>query len=291
MPNEVNKVECSGTSMAIYSHIDEKLFQNTALKNLGIIYFAYEYEDWANGKSYPNEKDIALLNSFIKTHKNIMMDIDENWMIPLLSSVERFRFSKYNDEAVALLKNNTVRELCFRHSADSKTDLTSLLFFGDTLESLSLDASQNKPYDKFEAMFNGMIRLKNLDVTSIKIDFSLLDENNTLEDFYYYGSKTKDWSGIKKLIRLKKLRVKSNTTIATLDFLQDLPCLETIEFMYCSQIIRFPDLTNLKNLIKIYVLECNRLEDIETLKKLSSVEINVQGCKALPGKSYDNRTK
>ena len=281
MAREINKIERNGNGMAIYSHINAELFQMIDAENIRTIYFAYD-KDWANA-TYPNENDVKLLNAFFKTHKHITMDIDKNWMIPLLPEVECFWFSKYNEEAIELLKNNTVRKLHFKHSADIKTDLTDLLPFGDTLEHLHLNASQYKPHVKFEAMLNGMKKLKCLHVTSIKIDFSLVDENSALEDFYYYGSKTKDWSGIAKFTRLKNLRVKNNTTMSDLDFLRNLPCLETAEFWWCSGIVRFPDLSHLVNLKKIQAFECNRLEDVEELKKLSGVEIPG---KVLPGKFY-----
>ena len=283
MAREINKFERSGNGMAIYSHINAELFQMIDAENIRTIFFAYD-KDWANA-TYPNENDVKLLNSFFKTHKYITMDIEKNWMIQLLPEVECFRFSKYNGEAIELLKKNIVRKLHFNHSADIRTDLTDLLPFGDTLEHLYLDASQYKPHYKFEAMLNGMKKLKYLYVSSIKIDFSLVDENSTIEDFYFYGSKTKDWSGIEKFTRLKNLRVKNNTTMSGLGFLQNLPCLETAEFWWCSRIVQFPDLSHLVNLKKIHAFECNRLEDVEELKKLSGVEIHVQG-KVLADKSF-----
>jgi hypothetical protein len=285
---KINKVKQEVMGLAIYSHINKELFQIIDAKKVKTIYFAYEYEDWANGKSYPNENDVRLLNTFLGTHKHITMDIDESWMLPLLPEVEHFRFSKYDSEAIELLKSNTVRGLYFRHSADQKTDLTALLPFGDTLEYLFLDASQYKPYYNFEIMLNGMKKLKSLEVSSIKIDFSLVNENNVLENFYNFGSKTREWNDFIKFLRLKNLHFDNNTVLSDIDFLQNLTNLETAKFLYCSKIARFPDLSRLENLKEIYALECNRLEDIEELKKLKDVKIYVQG-KMVPGKWYDNR--
>ncbi len=288
MVKEVNKVEISGARMFIYSSIDDTLFSTVNTEYVRSIGFAYLSPEKGN---YPNENDARCLNAFFKTHKHIIMDVHKDyWMIPLLPEVERFRLTCYDDEAIELLKNNTIRGLNIYYSAeDAKKDLRALLPFGETLEHLYLDAGQYKPYDKFEEMFNGMKKLKSLEVSSIKIDFSLLNENHTLEDFYYYGSKTKEWGGVAKFTRLKSLRFKNNITLSDIDFLRDLHFLETVDFMYCSKITRFPDLSHLSNLKKIYALECNRVEDIDELKKLNGVDIWVQG-KAVPGKWYENRT-
>ena len=289
MTTEINKIELNGSGMAIRSHINEELFRKIDAKKIGTIYFAYTYEEWQKGKSYPDEKDMVLLNTLFKENKHIRLDIDEKWMLPLVPEVERFWFKKYDGESVEFLKkNNTVRSLYFNNSADSKTDLTTLLPFGETLEYLHLDASQYKPYDNIEAVLNGMKKLSKLSLASVPIDFSRVNENSTLEILSYHGSKIKEWEGIVKLTGLKSLTISNNTTVSDLGFLLGLPNLEDANFMYCSRIVRFPDLSGLKKLKNIYALECNRLEDVEELKKLSNVDVSVQG-KVLPGKSYLNR--
>ena len=282
----LNKIEYNRGSLIISSHIDGTLLPTVDTKQFHTIEFASPEKG-----VFPNAEDARHLNTFFKTNRQITLDVHRYyWMIPLFPEAERFRLIHWDDEAIEMLKNNIVKGLTLYYSAeDSKKDLTALLPFGDSLEYLYLDAGQYKPYTGFEAMLNGMKKLKSLKVSSMKIDFSLVNENSVLEYLYYYGSKTKEWSGLTKFSRLKSLRFKNNIALSDIDFLSGLPCLETVDFMYCSKIARFPDMSHLRNLKKIYALECNRVEDIEELKKLKGVEVWVQG-KMVPGKWYDNRT-
>ena len=284
MSKEINKVEYSGRGMAIYSHINEDIFRTIDTGTVRTIYFAYAY---GGREDHPDENDIRLLNTFFRTNKHITMHIGKTWMIPLLPEVECFDFSKYREEEVELLRNNTVRKLHFGHSGDSRTDLTALLPFGDTLESLRLNASQYKPHNKVEIMLNGMKKLKELYMVSVKVDLSKLNENRSVEKFRFDGSKITDWSGIVKFRGLKDMVIRNSTTMSDIDFLRDLPCLETAQFWWCSNIIKFPDLSHLKHLKMIYATECKRLYDVEELKKLKGVSVHADGA-SLPGRSYNS---
>jgi hypothetical protein len=270
----MGKFEYNGFALTIGSHLDNEIIEILRqMKSLekGRIYFSYTYGEWSqNGKSYPNENDLKIINNHF--NKNIILSGIENWWIPLLPNVEKFEFDGCDediDETIKLLKNNNVTALRFRNGPKKKFDLTKFLVFKDTLEDLYLDGN----YKNIEILINGAKKLKNLEISSMKIDFNFIKESS-IEYFYYYGSKTKEWDGIVKFNKLKHLYIKANITMENLDFLQKLLYLETIEFLYCSKIKAFPNLENLKNLKKIFVFECKRLEDISEIKKLKNIETN-----------------
>jgi hypothetical protein len=277
----VNKVENGGHYLQIRSHINKELFKELKPDILRTINFYYTYEDWAkNGKTYPDTNDLRLINEYIKNNKQILLGDIENWWLPLLPELEEFRFvsDDFNEETIDLLKNNKVRNLIIDGSPKKKYDLENLIAFKDTLEELSVEGN----YKNSETSINEMKKLKNLQITSIKIDFDLIAENSSIEYLYYYGSKTKEWDGIIKLKKLKHLFIKANITLENLDFLQKLKDLEILDLWWCSKIKRFPDLSGLKKLNKIEAQECKRLEDISELKKLKNVKVWTSG-EMLPG--------
>jgi len=281
----MGKYEYNGFALAIGSHLDSEIVEiikQMQTLQTGRIYFSYTYEEWSkNGERYPDKDDLKIINEYF--NKNIILSGIRNWWIPLLSNVEKFEFDRCEEdieEVIDLLKNNNVKALLFRNGPDKKFDLAKFLVFKDTLESLDIDGN----YKNIEIVINEMKKLKNLSVSSMKIDFSLIKESS-IEYFYYYGSKTKEWNDIVKFKKLKDLYIKSNITIGNIDFLSELKDLETIKFWYCSNIKKFPDLSGLKKLKEIEAEECNRLEDISEVKKLKNIEIGIQG-KMLPGKWY-----
>jgi hypothetical protein len=275
-----NKMEHSGICLFLKSHINQKFMQQIDVDTVQRICFGYNYQDWADGKKYPNENDLKILNDFFKTHKNVEfagISEDESWQIPLLSEVEKFSINRLSLAMIDLLKNNRITKLDLRFPPEKqKYDLINLLIFKDTLEEWSL----NENYKNLEMALNGFKKLKKLSLSSIKIDFNLLEES-TVEDFYYYGSKTKEWDGIVKFNKLKHLMIKNNITLENIDFLQTMTDLETIDFWYCSKINHFPDLSHLCNLKKITAYDCKRLDDYENLGKLKR-DIEIKGFGNLP---------
>ena len=244
----------------------------------------YTDKDWIrNVMNGPDTNDFKSLNNRLKSNKNIYLHFMKNWWIPNLPELERFSFSDNNiEEAVELLKNNTVKTLEFKFGPKNKYDLKNLFIFKDTLEELILEDGKN--YINIESVINEMKKLRRLEVTSIEIDFTLLTQNR-IEHFYYCGSKTKEWAGIIKFKKLKHLHIHSNTTLTNIDFLQEFKDLEKLHLLYCSNIKRFPDLSGLNKLIEINATDCNRLEDISELKKLNGVEIHLNS-KMLKEKFY-----
>jgi hypothetical protein len=273
----MNIIENHGNFLEIHSHINKgavQLIENMSTDALNWIQF-YSIK--------PNDEDIKVLNNYYKNYKQIRLRWVENWMIPLLPELEKFIFTatNFNEDTIDLLKKNRVTGLRIEHSPDKKYDLINFFAFKETLEDLFLEGN----YKNLELLINGTNKLKKLGLSSISIDFDKINEN-VIEDFYHYGSKTKRWDGIKNLKKLKHLCVKTNTVLEDLNFLLGLKNIETIELLYCSKITTFPDLNNLKKLKKIYALECNGVENIDELKKIKAIKIYVQG-KKIPGHYYE----
>lgn len=123
-------------------------------------------------------------------------------------------------------------------------------------------------------------------MTSINLKNLSFLENLKIEDFYYYGSKVKDWSDLKNVSTIKRFRLKTNSNLDNLDFIVDWKNLEELELWYCSGLLRFPNCQCLKNLKKVILNDCNKLSEIEELKKLSNVHIRANG-KSMPNKFYE----
>jgi hypothetical protein len=273
------------TYAEISSHIDESaisILENTKWRIEWIQLSYTRDEETGRAKVFQNENDFAILNRYFQNNKQTTLRWMENWWIPMLPNLERFAFTAnaVNEETVNLLQNSKVKSLWLEHSPDKKYDLQNLLVFKNTLEELLIEGK----YSNLELLINETKELKRLGLTSINIDFNKLDENS-IDDFYYYGSKVKDWTGIIKLKKLKKLKIKTSNSLDNLDFLKELKNLEIIELPYCSNIKTFPDLSGLKNLKSITAFDCNKLENIDELRKLKNVRIHVNG-KMLPDKYY-----
>lgn len=269
----INKIEItpSGNCLTIQSQINSDVFNNVCSEKLEIIkYLNYK----------PNEKDLKIINNYFKTNKKPRLEV-ENYHIPFLPEAEKFSMTRYNEEAIDLLKNNTVRKLTFWYGPEDKKklDLTKLLIFKDTLEELCFREGN---YKNLEITINGLKNLKALSLEKLKIDFSLI-EHDSLEYFFHFGSKTADWSNAANFKKLRHCTIWTNHKIETLDFLQKMTNLEYIELDQCSKITHFPNLEHLKNLRKIVLSGNKRLDDsveveseLKKLKNLKNVKNNFE---------------
>jgi hypothetical protein len=280
------KFEHTGTRLFLKSHINEEFMQQIDADKVNYIIFNYEYKDWVDGKKYPNENDLKILNNYFKKHKNSCffgISGDESWQIPLLPEVENFRLNVWNAEAIELLKSNVVRKLEITHPPESKkTDFAGLLHFKDTIEELSFAGD----YKNMETTIGQLENLRALHFSSVKFKtLSFLENLKKLDDFSYYGSRIEDWSDLSKVISIKKLFIKTNTNLENIDFVSHLVNIEELELWYVSKLVRFPNCEHLKQLKKVLAYDCNRLSDIEELKKLKNVYIQANG-KMMPNLFY-----
>lgn len=94
-----------------------------------------------------------------------------------------------------------------------------------------------------------------------------------LEDLRIYRCFIKDPSALYKLKKLTKLFInnvkKENDNFS---FLNHLDNLEKLSIGYAAQFTSFPDLANCKNLKRVNLFNCKRLEDISKIKNIKNLE-------------------
>ena len=205
----MNNIEITpnGNCLVIKSHINKNLFDSIDSNKLQIININTDDID---------EKDLKIINNYFKTNKKPRLQV-ECWQIPFLPEVEKFLLWNYNEEAINLLKNNTVKKLTFWHEQKlkMKTDLMKLLVFKNTLEELCFVHGGN--YINLEITLNELKNIKVLSLDGFKIDFNLI-KNNTLKYFHNGGSKTADWTSAVNFKNITHCEIWGNHKIENINF-------------------------------------------------------------------------
>lgn len=166
-----------------------------------------------------------------------------------------------------------------------KISLDFLNDFNKTLESINLHGDYKNLVDTISTLK----LLKNIQFVSTKLENFKFLENLPIENFRNYGSRVKSFEDLKNLKELKKIWIKTNTKIENIDFIEDLYNVEEIELLYVSKITKIPNLGHLKKLKKVFIFECNRLEDIKEIKKLKNCSVYASG-KMIEGNYYKNES-
>jgi hypothetical protein len=257
MEKQMNKILSSFHLIEISSHINNgaiKIIENMDLRNKKFIQFFYLFE--------PNDNDIKILNTFFKNHPEIYFRWIKTPWLKYLSNVEKFRFD-FTEENINSIKNYNVKGLYFENRLDKKCDFTILGQFKDTLEELSFEGEPKN----IEETISQLKRLKKLHLISVRInDFKFL-EGIGIEDFWNYGSKIKDWNYLSEMKTIKKLGIKTNRTLENIDFIKGLHNLEKLELTYVYKLSNFPNTDHLKKLKSIIIDQCNRLENVNEIRK------------------------
>jgi Leucine-rich repeat (LRR) protein len=229
----------------------------------------------------PNTQDLKILNAYFAKHPKVYLRGVEREWLEFLPNLQMINFLKFIPQDIELIKDRKIAGLTFEKESDKKYDFSSLLCFHETLEELSFTGD----YKNREETIKQLFKLRKLYMESVKLnDLSFL-ENLKIECFYYYGSKIKDWNDLAKVTTMKEFRLKTNNNLENIDFITHWKNLEVLEFWYCSGLLRFPNCEHLTNLKKIILNDCNKLSDIEELKKLKNIHIQANG-KMMPNKSY-----
>ena len=261
--------------------IAKRLLDETRLKVIQIYGYRPDYETLENLNEilFKKRKDLTFR---IYGYSDFWADVS---FLNHLPEVERFDWDSdifQSFEPLYNLKKLVHLSLGF-HETKHKTDLSFLTDFSKTLESLSLHGD----YKNLIKTIPNLSKLNTVCFFSIKLsDFRFL-ENLGIQSFGNYGSRAICFDDLKHLNSLKKLWIKANTTLESLNFIENLYNLEEIEIYYVSKIKETPNLENLKKLKKILFVECNRLENIEELKKLVDVSVYASG-KMIGGRFYKN---
>lgn len=259
----------------ITSHIDE-----SAISILESVQWEFEWIQFFSLE--PNIQDLKVVNEYFKKHPQVYLrGIEPEWL-EFLPDLQMLNFQKLIPETIERIRNKKVVGLQFEYEPNIKSDFSIISSFQETLEELHITGN----YKNIEETVKQLKRLRKLEMTSVACKTLSFLENLRIDDFYYYGSKIKDWSDLAKVTTIKKFKLKTNTNLENLDFITHWKELEELEFWYCSGLLRFPNCQHLEKLKKVLLYDCNKLSGIEELTKLKNVHIRANG-KMMLNKFYE----
>lgn len=242
-------------------------------------------------ESIPDKFSLKVFNEIaFKTRKDLTLRVygyQDTWrdisLLYELPEVERFDWD--SDVIGSLQPLYSVKKLTHLGlgliQPKPKVSLSFVADFSDTIQSLSI-AGDFRDLTSTIPKLNYLTRIW---FASTKLDGFDFLENLSIETLGNYGGRVRSFEFIRKLQTLRKIHIKTNPTLKSIDFIEHLPQLEWIEFLYLSKIVTFPRCDHLKNLKGVLAYECNRLSDISELKKLEGIKVSVSG-KALKGRHY-----
>ncbi len=217
-----------------------------------------------NNILFKHRKDITL-RAYYRTNIDFLEHLDE---------LEKFEWDAdiFTDISPLYKIKNLVHFSIGFAKEQHKQSLQFLNEFSHSLESLSLKGN----FEDIKVISN-LRRLKYLWIAANKFDKLELIEQLPIESFGYFGSKIKDFNLLTKIQTLRNIKIKGNRNLDDISFISKLKNLETIELLYNPKIKEFPKCNNLTKLKYINIFECNRLEDIYKLEKISNCKIKVTG--------------
>lgn len=239
----------------------------------------------------PDETTLKVLNDIIfKKRKDITLRVygyPDIWadisFLNHLPNVERFDWDTAVFGSTKPLYNlNKLVHLGLGFTQPKpKISLKFVADFKDTLEGLNLEGD----FQDILTTIPLLNKLKTLWLMSTKLKGFDFLQGLPLETIGNYGGKVESFEFLPNIQTLKKIWIKTNFKIENIDFIEKLLNLEDIELQYVAKITKFPKCDHLKNLKRIFALECNRLEDISEVKKMKNCEIFISGNK-LNGRHY-----
>lgn len=222
----------------------------------------------------PNESDLKIINDFFKKRPEIFLRSVKPNQLKFLSNVENVWFNTFPEEDFNQLNYLNNLKGVNLGRLNSKIDICPLLQYKDTLTHLAFENDITK---KSTNVINDLSMLKSVQFISSKFESFDFLSGLSIEEFKYFGSRTKNYDVLNTLQTLKYFWLKTNTNWEDFSFIENLKNLESIELWYCSGIKKFPKCSHLKNLRLIIANMCNNLEDISELKKLTNCEIQASG--------------
>ena len=239
----------------------------------------------------PDETTLKVLNDIIfKKRKDITLRVygyPDIWadisFLNHLPNVERFDWDTAvfgSTKPLYSLKKLVHLGLGFTQPKP-KISLKFVADFKDTLEGLNLEGD----FQDILTTIPLLDKLKTLWLMSTKLKGFDFLQGLPLETIGNYGGKVESFEFLPNIQTLKKIWIKTNFKIENIDFIEKLLNLEDIELQYVAKITKFPKCDHLKNLKRIFALECNRLEDISEVKKMKNCKIFISGNK-LNGQHY-----
>lgn len=239
----------------------------------------------------PNEATLKVLNDVLfKRRKDVTLRVfgyPDTWadisFLNLLPDLERFDWDTVSFgsfEPLYKLIKLVHLGLGFTQPKP-KISVQFLTDFKNTLESLNLEGDYKDLLTTIPILKN----LKTLWLASTKLKGFDFLQGLQLETIGNYGGRVESFEFLPNIQTLKKIWIKTNSKIENIDFIEQLSNLEDIELQYVAKVTKFPKCDHLKKLKRIFVFECNRLEDISEVKKLKNCNILISG-KKLDGRYY-----
>ncbi len=237
----------------------------------------------------PDLESLKILNEVVfRQRKDITLRIYRDWedvhLLKFLPEVERFNWD-------VVYPGNTIEPLYhlkkLKHigfgmfPGKSEFSLGFIKDFAGSLESLQVAGDFKDLIPAIPHLSN----LKSISFYSTKLPGFELLKGLPIEKLSNIGSKVENFGYLPYLPDIKELFIKDNTKILNIDFVQEMNNLETLTMNYVPKVTRFPKCDHLEHLKLISFFECNRLQDIEELKKLKNCLIMVTG-NMLPGRCY-----
>lgn len=239
----------------------------------------------------PDRKTMALLNEVVfRQRKDVTLRVfgyPDNWpdisFLEDLPEVERFDWDTNVFGSTKPL--HKLIRLVHLGVGDSqpkpKISLDFVTDFSRTLESLSIAGDYKDTF----SVIPQLGKLKSVWFVSTKTAGFEFLEGLDIDTIGNYGSRVANFDFLGKLNTLKRVWIKTNSTLKNVDFIVDLERLERLQLLFISKLTRFPSCERLKKLNLIFAHECNRLVDISEIKKLRGVNISVSG-KALKDRMF-----
>jgi hypothetical protein len=232
----------------------------------------------------PNEQTLRLLNDLLfSNRKDITLRVygySDTWadinFLRSLPELERFDFDTKvfgSNEPLYSLKRLVHLGLGFTQPKP-KITIEFLADFAGSIESLSLEGD-------YRDLRNTIPRLSKLNTvwfSSTKLENLEFLDGLKLRTFGNYGGRVKNFECLRRITTLKRLWLKTNATLESIDFVEDLLELESLELYYLAKIKSIPRLDKHKKIQRVMAYACNRLSDISSLKSLpASVKVLASG--------------
>lgn len=164
---------------------------------------------------------------------------------------------------------------------NKKTSVSFLSDFNKTLTSIYMEGD----FKDFTSTIPKISNLSDVCLFSVKLkNFDFLS-GLPMKKLANYGGRVGDYDHVAQFKTIKHIWLKTNATLDKFDFISELPMLQVLELYYISKLRKFPNCDQLPKLKEIIAFECNRLSDIEEVKKIKNCKIWMTG-KSLPGKFY-----
>ena len=225
----------------------------------------------------------AILNDFVfKNRKDITLRIgsDDFPFLIKLPEVEKIDFIANSFQDWSIFESFKKITALSINSAQKKIkpDLSFLNQYASSLKELGLEGD-----------FKGIEHISNLKKVE-RLSFASTAINNLdfmsqlpLRNFFNYGSKIKNYTGLSGLQTLEILYIKKDTRIENLDFIESLSQLKELRLWYNSNISTLPNFGNLKSLELVEVFNSNKLRNIDSAIALKErCAVKIWGCKLLP---------